>query len=346
MPDQTYDSVLEYAAPKRRADARAAQLRVARAPNMAWRQFKRAMRRQLPMFALLTSLFIPAALIHSFLTPLTPWLPIAFAWLGVSLLVATIVAFAREAWRDAIGITDFSGKKRRYAMLGAAPEMSAMDLRQLPPNRRSPLGLLAFQPASAFATAFRDLQHSLPPRGVVAFIAPAAGEGATTAAMCAAISATQQDKRVLLIDCDLRQRALTKALGPEPAEGVLEASESPEDWQSFITEEDETGLHFVPAARPRSAWRGLAGTRGFEQLLQRARAAYDIVILDCPPAGTADGPMVARLADKNIVVAAWDHTPRAAIRETMRALRVRHGGAGVYVNRVPSGYRFGRLRAD
>jgi Mrp family chromosome partitioning ATPase len=346
MPDQTYDSVLEYAAPKRRVESRAAQLRMARGPNMAWRQFKRAMRRQLPALVMITTLFIPATLIHSFLTPLTPWLPIAFAWLGVALLVATVTAFAREAWRDAIGVTDFSGKKRRYAMLGAAPEVSSMDLRQLPPDRRSPLGLLAFQPASAFATAFRDLQHSLPARGVVAFIASAAGEGATTAAMCAAISATQQDKRVLLIDCDLRQRALTKALGLDPAQGVLEASESPDDWQSFVSEEEETGLHFIPAARPRSAWRGLAGTRGFEQMLQRARAAYDIVILDCPPAGTADGPIVARLADKNVVVAAWDHTPRAAIRETMRALRVRQGGAGVYVNRVPSGYRFGRLRAD
>lgn len=261
------------------------------------------------------------------------------------LALALIVCAVRERARDAIGVNDF-GAKRPYALLGAAPELGLSELRQLPPDRRTPVGLLAFQPASAFATAFRDLQSVLPQRGVVSFIGAAAGEGASTAALCAAISATQQDKRVLLIDCDLRQRSLTKTLGVEPSEGVLEACETPEDWTSFIAEEEETGLHFIPAARPRSAWRGLAGQRGFEALLAHARAEYDLVILDCPPAGTADGPMIARFADKNVVVAGWDHTPRSAIRETMRTLRARRGAAGVYVNRVPSGYRFGRLRAD
>lgn len=313
---------------------------------MAWRQFQRATGRQGLVFVGILLLAVPGALIHSQLAPAAQFVPLALGWFGVCFVLAFLAGAARESWRDAIGVNDF-GAKRRYQMLGAAPELTPTDLRQLPPDRRSPVGLLAFQPASSFATAFRDLQHVLPQRGVVSFIAPAVGEGATTTAMCAAISATQQDKRVLVIDCDLRQRALTKTLGLEPNEGVLEASEAPEEWRAFIAEEEETGLHFIPAARPRSAWRNISTARaGFEALLRQARAEFDLIILDCPPIGTADGPIVARLADKNVVVAAWDQTPRAAIRETMRALRVRKGGAGVYVNRVPSGYRFGRLRAD
>ena len=82
--------------------------------------------------------------------------------------------------------------------------------------------------------------------------------------------------------------------------------------------------------------------------LQELQAKYDLVILDCPPAlSNADGAMVARVADKTVVVAAWDETPLAAVRNTMRALRRRSNDAtALYVNRVPAGYRFGRLRGD
>lgn len=345
MPDTASDRAFGYA-PSAARPIRRATRSMAQAPNMAWRRFLRAARRQALVFAAVVASAVLGGFIQRWLAPSVHDLEIMLSWIGAGFVLAFIAAAARESWRDAIGVSDF-GAKRRYQMLGAAPELTPTDLRQLPPDRRSPVGLLAFQPASSFATAFRDLQHVLPARGVVAFIAPAIGEGATTTAMCAAISATQQDKRVLIIDCDLRQRALTKTLGIDPPEGVLEACIAPEDWRAFIAEEEETGLHFIPAARARSAWRGISTERaGFEALLRQARAGYDLVILDCPPVGTADGPIVARLADKDVVVAAWDQTPRAAIRETMRALRVRKGGAGVYVNRVPSGYRFGRLRAD
>jgi hypothetical protein len=47
-----------------------------------------------------------------------------------------------------------------------------------------------------------------------------------------------------------------------------------------------------------------------------------------------------------VIVAVWDQTPTSAIRHTMRTLRRSPGTTGIYVNRVPPGYRFGRLRPD
>jgi succinoglycan biosynthesis transport protein ExoP len=268
-------------------------------------------------------------------------------YVGGGVGVALLVGVIRELGRNAITSVSSLGKNRGYTVLGAAPELSARALRQLPPDQRSPLGCVTYEPASAFATAFRDLQGNVAGDGVVAFIGPFAGEGATTSALCAAASASQQGLSVLIVDCDLRRRSLTRGFGFEPELGVLEACERPEYWRDYVEEEQETGLHFLPAAKPATFWRTLIGHPGFPSLLNQLREAYDLVVLDCPPAlGSADGPMVARLAQRNVVVAVWDQTPIDAIRHTMRAIRRNPGAMSVYVNRVPPGYRFGRLRPD
>jgi Mrp family chromosome partitioning ATPase len=263
-----------------------------------------------------------------------------------ALLGGLAVAALREINRNTITSLSSLGKHRDYPVLGAAPVLTEQVLRELPPDQRTPLGCLAFLPASIFSTAFRDLQGALAEDQVVAFIAPFAGEGASTAALATAVSAQQQGRRVILLDCDLRRRTFSTAFEHDPPAGVLEACEHPDDWRHFIDEEVETGLNFIPAARPKSPWRMLAGAPGLPLLIDRLRDAYDLVVLDCPAAlASSDGPVVARMADRCVVVAAWDATPISAVRDTMRALRARmRAAAGILVNRVPPGYRFGRLR--
>jgi len=255
-------------------------------------------------------------------------------------------AALRELGRNTITSISSLGRYRDYAVLGAAPVLTRRMLSDLPPDQRTPVGCLAFQQASPFATAFRDLQGALSEDQIVAFVSAFPGEGASTAALCTAASANQQGRRVILLDCDLRQRTFTKALEHNPPAGLLEACVEPEKWRDFVDEEIETGFHFIPAAPPPNAWRSLAGMAGFSILLDRLRDAYDFIVLDCPPAlASADGPVAARMADKCVVVVAWDATPVSALRDTIRSLRARtRAGTGLFINRVPVGYRFGRLR--
>ena len=267
------------------------------------------------------------------------WSPLVIGGgLAIGLLVGVIFAIGRELWRDAI---DFKSLAKRvpYGVLGAAPELTLGALRQLAPDFRTPLGALAFQPASRFASAYRQLQDALPNKTAVSFIAALPGDGATTTALCAAVSATQQGRRVVVIDCDTRQRAMTKALGFAPDEGVMEACENVADWRSYIAEESETGLHCIPAARARSPWRSLINGAGLPLLIEQLRDEYDLIILDCPPAlVTAEGALLARMADRSIVVARWDETPLSSLTKTLKLLRrdARARHLGVYVNRAPA----------
>lgn len=333
-------------------DATATRTQRRRAPNpgaraLAVGRLRRAFFRQWPLFLLATFTFAAAGIAFEY----GGGVRISASWPGWLALGAlgglAIVAF-RELSRNVVTSPASLGKHRGYAVLGGAPELTPQTLRELPPDQRTPLGCLAFAPASTFATAFRDLQGALSADGVVAFIGATPGEGATTAALGAAISAQQQGRRVIIIDCDLRQRALTRTLGREPKEGIFEAIATPTDWQRFVEHENETGLPFIPAAKHKNPWRNLYENRGFATLLDELAEAYDLIVLDCPPALVGmDGPMTARTADRCVLVAVWDETKVAAVRAAMRSLRARSRGAtGVYINRVPPGYRFGRLRGD
>jgi Mrp family chromosome partitioning ATPase len=313
---------------------------------LALGRFNRSVRRQWPLFALIAILIAIAGISFDISGGAMPG-PAFLFWTPIGLAGGFTSAVLREFSRNTVTSLSSFGRHRGYAILGAAPELDGAALRQLPPDRRTPLDCIAFLPASAFATAFRDLQDSVG-EGVVSFIGALPGEGASTTAMCAAASAAQQGRKVLLIDCDLRMRTLTQLILLDAQEGVLEASDRPGAWQSLLTEEEETGVHFLPAARPSSPWRSLVGSPGFTHLLRQMRESYDLIVLDCPPAlSKADSTMIAGAADRCVLVTAWDRTPINAVRAAMRSLRFRTRlNTSVFVNRVPPGYRFGRLRPD
>lgn len=325
----------------------AATLRRPPSKSLALARLRRGVKRQW-LLLVLVALLVGAGGVAFDLSGGSRLLSTALFWAPIGIGAGLFVALVRDISRNTVTSLSSFGKNRGYAILGASPELTPRALRQLAPDKRTPLGMLAFQPSSTFATAFRDLQSALTKDGVVAFTAAVANEGATTAALCTAIAASQQGRSVVVIDCDLRRRSLTRSLGFDPDEGLVDACEEPSQWQNFVGEEDETGLHFIPASRHRSPWRNVASAPGFNELLLRLRQHYELIVLDCPPVLVgADGAATAGMGDKCILVTAWDRTPITAVRQAMGLLqRKPRAQTAVYVNRVPPAYRFGRLRGD
>lgn len=334
--DGEFDPVYSTAPLKQRRKAR-----MRANPSLTLGRIARAIGRQFPVFFIVFVLV--AGLGAAFdLTGGMRLLAALKLWAPVGAAAGMGAAIIRELGRNTIGSLTALRRHRGYSVAGAAPELTEQILRALPPDKRTPLGALAFQPAGAFAGSFRDLQAALGDR-IVAFIGSVPNEGATTAALCTAASATQQGRRVIVIDCDIRRRSLTRLLQCDTDYGVLEAAEHPDRWREALYEEDEIGIAYLPAAKLKNPWRSLHGARGFKMMLEDIRSHYDLVILDCAPAlSNADGAMVARLADRAIVVAAWDETPLSTVRASVRALRKPADATSLLVNRVPAGYRFSK----
>jgi succinoglycan biosynthesis transport protein ExoP len=327
--------------------AAARRARTRRPPSLLAGRIQRGLHRQWLLFVLV-AVAVAAGGVAYDLNGNVRLIPALLLWAPVGLGVGLAVALFRELNRNTVTLVSSLGKHRGYSVYGAAPELTPRALRELAPDQRTPLGAVTFQPASPFASAYRDLQGAVAQDNVVAVISSLAKEGATTAAVCLGVAAVQQGRRVLLVDCDLRRRSATRLLGSKPQYGLIECAETPQMWSTVIEEEPETGLHLLPATPPTNAWRSLIGSPGFRPLLAELRNAYDLVILDCPSAlSSAEGALIAALADKAIVVTAWDRTPVTAVRRTVRTL---HGHSnvttGVYINRVPPGYRFGRVRPE
>lgn len=309
-------------------------------PQRVGARLVRALRRQMLAAAGGVALGLCIGATFPFLGPIS-WAQALTGGLALGVTFGAIAAAGREFGRNAIGLSSFSHGK--YAIAGAAPELSRERLRQAPPDRRNPLGCLLLQPASPFATAFRQFEHDLGGTRLVAFAGPSRENGATTAALCTAISAAQRGRRVIAVDCDIHRRALTLAVGAEPERDVLFAAENPLRWREALTQEPETGLDVLPAAPTTTLWRSLFEAEGFPALLEQLRLHYDLIVLDCPPALSADGAMIAKRADKCFLVATWDETPMGALNDSLRALgRMEPASASVLLNRVPTRYQLAR----
>ncbi len=149
------------------------------------------------------------------------------------------------------------------------------------------------------------------PRGrVVTVFSPKGGTGKTVLSTnLAAFIAEKTDKRVLLIDLDLQFGDAAIMLGIDPARTMHELVQAPggldEGKLSGYTTRHRSGLDVLAAPmRPEDA--ELVSEAKVLQLLEVARAAYDIVVVDTSP--FFYGPMLAvlRQTDQMLMLCGLD----------------------------------------
>jgi succinoglycan biosynthesis transport protein ExoP len=199
--------------------------------------------------------------------------------------------------------------------------------------RRGILELACRSPTSPFAEAMRSIRvavderrASLPHDGgaVIAFAAPAAGDGTTTIATNFAGVVARPDAPVLLVDLDLRQRGLSRgfAAGGDAPDtdraGIRELLAGRATFRQVVQVRD-SGVHVITAGNPRD---GVGDpTRWLQSamlstLLRTARQNYRCIVLDLPPViPVGDARTVAGLIDMFFLVVTWNVTTMEEIAE-------------------------------
>lgn len=182
---------------------------------------------------------------------------------------------------------------------------------------------------------------------VLAFTSASPGEGKSTVAAGLAILFAQNKSRVLLIDADLRRPSVHHLMGVAQSPGLsgLLATEGPVTLAARGGA--VRGLDVIPAGTPQNLSAERLGSEAMKAIIEQARARYDWVIIDSPPAlGLSDASVIATLADGIVVVCSGDKTPRQAVRHVTDQLRaVRAMILGVVLNRVDlhrHSYYYGR----
>jgi capsular exopolysaccharide synthesis family protein len=165
------------------------------------------------------------------------------------------------------------------------------------------------QPESGMADAYRWLRTSLllstpgtPPK-VLLVTSPQPRDGKTTTSINMAIVFAQKQKRVLLIDGDLRRTALHHYLDVQPNGGLSAALVGEDPSQFYVPHPRLPGLTVLPAGRRPPKPPDLLDSDRMRDLVASWRQEFDQVIIDSPPViGMSDAVILATMADTVLLV--------------------------------------------
>ena len=182
-------------------------------------------------------------------------------------------------------------------------------------------------PRSQFAETLQAVKVTLmgqppePPARVIGVVSVMPGEGTTTIAQNLAAALAQMGSKALLIDADLRDPTLTRALAPDAGRGVQEAIAEGRAGAGMVIRQAGSGLDLLPAAGADriTAPVGLLTSPGFAKLLKQASIDYDYVILDLPSlAACSDADAIAGSLDGFLLVVEWGKTTKRQTADILR----------------------------
>jgi capsular exopolysaccharide synthesis family protein len=182
----------------------------------------------------------------------------------------------------------------------------------------------ALSPFSPAAEQYRSLRTRIAQtegtgaRRVHHVSSPGRGDGKTvTVANLALTMAQEFQRRVVLIDGDLRNGRLHEAFGIEREPGLSDVLTGAAPLEDALASLSEYRLMVIPAGRPHDRPAELLGSEPMRRLVEGLARRFDRVLLDSRAAHFADAGVLEPLADGVLLVVRSGRTPRPAIARAL-----------------------------
>jgi polysaccharide biosynthesis transport protein len=199
-------------------------------------------------------------------------------------------------------------------------------------------------PLSGFAEAIRsiklaaDLQGAKGLSTVIGFTSSIPNEGKSTIAASLALLMGQVGSRVIMIDCDLRNPTLTRALASNASAGIIEVLSGEKSVEEVSWRCPVTKLSFLPAAMKRNLVHTseILGSTATKKLFEQLRLSYDYIVVDLPPlAPVIDVRATGHLIDFYFLVVEWGGTKIDVVQHALnRARPVYENLVGAVLNKT------------
>jgi succinoglycan biosynthesis transport protein ExoP len=212
------------------------------------------------------------------------------------------------------------------------------------------------RPRGIIAESFRQLRSGVAKRideaghKTILVMGGMPGSGATTVVANLALAMAAADKKVLVIDANFRRPALHRAFGVQESPGVADVLTGAKPLESAVQKSSTPNVDVLAVgSRELRVVERLAAT-GKVDLLVKAKAAYDVILLDVAPAVVAgDGIALANRVDCSVLVVRAMADKRGMVARIRNELvDARAEFLGVVVNGVRAsagGYMKGNIRA-
>jgi tyrosine-protein kinase Etk/Wzc len=250
-------------------------------------------------------------------------------------------------------------KRRGYPLLAFVPRMGT----QGPPGEGKP-AKVAFEgkeypetlvsllePFSPAAESYRrlrsKLEFTLPEERTrkIVVTSPNPGEGKTTTVANLGIALAQAERRVLIVDADLRRPSLHEIFGLENVPGLSEVLSDQVTLQKAIRPNFIRGLDILCAGEPSPKGAELLGSRHMVKFLKELNQTYDWVLMDTSPVlPVSDAATLSAMTDGLVVVVSGGET-RVLTLERAVELLAGNGAklAGVFLNNFNARNAYGRF---
>jgi exopolysaccharide transport family protein len=181
-------------------------------------------------------------------------------------------------------------------------------------------------PFSATAEALRYIKVAidLHPTGgkVIGIVSALPGEGKTTVATGFAAFVARSGSRTLLVDADLRNPSMTRALGYVNAPGLVNMVADKSDFDDLVITDSKYKFDFLPSStrmKPSNS-SDILNSPAMKDMLKAAKSEYDYVLVDLPPIlPVVDVKAVAHLFDAFVLVVEWGSTSTDEILKAVGA---------------------------
>ncbi|HMF67748.1 MAG TPA: polysaccharide biosynthesis tyrosine autokinase [Phyllobacterium sp.] len=274
-------------------------------------------------------------------TPTDPSSPKRKLALAASLLLGLFGGAGLGAWREYRERFFRVGEEVRALLgikfLGYVPKLEGIaEAKKSPlptegqtgPARTNIIRMAVDNPSSHFAETLRNVKIAADvvlqgkESKVIGVISVLPHEGKTTIAANFAGLLAAKGAKTLLIDGDLRNPGLSRALSISTQRGLVKAIMDDQPWQNSVKIENKTKLAIIPTVLHRNLRHTseILSSPGMKKLLDEARGIFEYIIIDLPPLGpVVDAKAFAQFADGFVMVAEWGVTPRALVKTILQS---------------------------
>jgi capsular exopolysaccharide synthesis family protein len=211
---------------------------------------------------------------------------------------------------------------------GAAPfGIEPASIREITGIRLDPLLIAATAPHSFAAEEFRTLRTRIAQSDTsrtvraIAITSAAKGDGKSVSAANLALTMAQEfQRRVVLVDGDLRHPRLHHLLGLSDGVGLADVLSGTTELDAALLSLPEHNLTVLPAGLPPSQPAELLSSTAMRRVIETLRQRFDRIVIDLPPATPlADVQILSPLVDGVVFIVRAGVTPKPAIERALAA---------------------------